>query len=85
LSTARQTQWLLWRGALWCYAAYAVGWALARRRGWRTGAVVIALTAGLQLSVLAANPAPLARYMLPPVFLGVLALPLLRTRRPVRP
>ncbi|MFE7410179.1 hypothetical protein [Streptomyces laurentii] len=76
-STTPQLQWLLVRGAFWCYAAYTVLLLLARRlRSWAPVAM-LAIPLGLQLTVIAANPAPLARYMYAPVFLGILALPLL--------
>ncbi|MFG3099341.1 hypothetical protein ACGFZL_02210 [Streptomyces sp. NPDC048182] len=82
-----QLQWLLVRGATWCYAAYAVFLAFARRRRSWAPLGMMALPLALQLTVVAANPAPLARYMYGSVFLGILALPLIaeKTRRVTRP
>jgi hypothetical protein len=37
----------------------------------------MAVTLSLQLTVVAANPAPLARYMFAPMVLGILTLPLI--------
>ncbi|MEU6980471.1 MULTISPECIES: DUF6020 family protein [unclassified Streptomyces] len=76
-SKTPQLQWLLFRGAIWCYAAYAVVLAFSRRhRSWAPVAL-LATPLALQLTVVAANPAPLARYMFAPMFLGILALPLI--------
>ncbi len=79
LSTTPQTQWLVWRGAFWSYASYlTVGLVAWRRR--RAGVPLLGLAAivfGLQVSILAANPAALARYMLPAVMIGIMTLPLL--------
>lgn len=88
LSEAAQLQWLLWRGAFWVYLAYgvAVGWMW--RRGQRAGLALAALPFGLQLSVIAANPAPLARYMVPTLYPGIFSLtllPLVFGRHPLRP
>lgn len=79
-SKTPQLQWLLWRGAAWCYVAYAVSLMFSRRhRSWApVGAMSITLA--LQLTVVAANPAPLARYMFAPMFLGILTLPLIAAR-----
>ncbi|MGI5140103.1 MULTISPECIES: DUF6020 family protein [unclassified Streptomyces] len=76
-SKTPQLQWLLFRGATWCYAAYAVFLAFSRRhRNWAPlGMMSIPLA--LQLTVVAANPAPLARYMFAPMFLGILTLTLI--------
>jgi hypothetical protein len=76
-SKTPQLQWLLFRGATWCYAAYAVFLAFSRRhRSWAPlGMMSIPLA--LQLTVVAANPAPLARYMFAPMFLGILTLTLI--------
>ncbi|MEV0448219.1 DUF6020 family protein [Streptomyces sp. NPDC050600] len=76
-SKTPQLQWLLFRGAIWCYAAYAVVLAFSRRnRSWAPVAL-LATPLALQLTVIAANPAPLARYMFAPMFLGILTLPLI--------
>jgi hypothetical protein len=76
-----QLEWLLLRAPLWCYLAYlSVGaYAWARRR---PGALaLVAPIAGIQLAVLAANPAQLFRYMTGPLLIGIIAVPLLTVRR----
>lgn len=69
--------WLLWRGAFWSYASYLVVGlaALAMRNRWALA--VIAIVAGQQLAVLANISSQDFRYMAAPVFIGMLALPLL--------
>jgi Family of unknown function (DUF6020) len=84
LSLTPQLQWLLWRGAIWCYALYAVALLWIRRRGQRAIFGIAAVTAALQLSVIAANPAPLARYMLPPFYMGIFSLSLLPALFPAK-
>ncbi|MFC5910886.1 hypothetical protein [Streptacidiphilus monticola] len=84
LSETPQLQWLLWRGAFWCYLAYGVVALWIRRRRQWAAIGLAAFTAGLQLSVIAANPAPLARYVLPVVYLGVFSLTLLPALRTPR-
>jgi len=67
----------IWRGATWCYLAYLVLLLAALRlRRWDLLAVGCASLAN-QLTVLAANPAQLYRYMVGPNFIGFLLLPLL--------
>jgi hypothetical protein len=74
-------QWLLWRGATWCYVAYLVLLVAALRlRRWDLLAVGAA-SLGNQLTVLAANPAQLYRYMAGPIFIGILLVALLAVRR----
>jgi hypothetical protein len=82
-STGVGGEWILWRGATWCYLAYiAVGLLAWRRRQWVWVAVAGAAFAN-QLTVLVDNPAQLIRYMEGCIYLGVLALPLLTlARRP---
>ncbi|HEY8981885.1 MAG TPA: hypothetical protein VIU15_20155, partial [Streptomyces sp.] len=41
---------------------------------------MLAIPLALQLTVVAANPAPLARYMFAPMFLGIMTIPLLAAR-----
>jgi hypothetical protein len=72
--------WLLFRGAIWCYATYAVVIMLLRRRREWAFLGLLAFTVGLQLCVLTANPAPLFRYMVSPIFIGFFMLPLLTVR-----
>ncbi|MGW5425157.1 hypothetical protein [Streptomyces sp. NPDC003943] len=76
-SITPQLQWLLVRGAFWCYAAYAVVLAFSRRHRTWAPVALLAVPLSLQLTVVAANPAPLARYMYAPIFLGILCLPLI--------
>ncbi|MFF6777539.1 hypothetical protein ACFY8W_28855 [Streptomyces sp. NPDC012637] len=75
-----QLQWLLFRGAIWCYATYAIVLLFRRRTKLKGTMALLAVTLGLQLTVLAANPAPLWRYMIGPIFIGILILPLLRAK-----
>jgi hypothetical protein len=73
---------LMWRGASWCYIAYLVLLVAALRlRRWDLLAVGAASLAN-QLTVLGANPAQLYRYMVGPIFVGILLLALLAVRRP---
>jgi hypothetical protein len=76
VSKAHQLDWLLWRGATWCYVAYAAvaaaGW---RRRDW-TLLVIVAMVVGQQLTVLADNPAQEFRYMVSPLVAGIMLIPL---------
>lgn len=76
-SKTPQLQWLLFRGAIWCYAAYAVVLTFSRRNRTWAPVALLAIPLALQLTVVAANPAPLARYMFAPMFLGILSLTLL--------
>ena len=72
-----QLDWLLWRGAFWSYASYlVVGLAALAMRN-RRALAVIAIVAGQQLAVLANISSQDFRYMAAPVFIGMLALPLL--------
>lgn len=66
-----------WRGATWCYLSYlALGVAALRVRRWAIlGAGAAALSN--QLVVLTVNPAQLYRYMIGPLLVGVVLLPLL--------
>ncbi|MFD1542395.1 hypothetical protein [Nonomuraea guangzhouensis] len=79
LTTAEEPQydWVLWRGALWCYLSYlavAVG-ALALRN--RYVIAVAAPVAGQQLAILANISAQDFRYMASPILISVLLVPLL--------
>ncbi|MEY9941019.1 hypothetical protein [Streptacidiphilus sp. MAP5-3] len=80
VSRAPQLQWILWGGAVWCYICYAIVVRLTRRVWRREVLAAAAVMAGLQLTVLAATPAPLYRYMAGPTVLGVLLLPLAFSR-----
>ncbi len=84
VSRTPQLQWLLWRGPFWCYLSYLILFAVARaRRNWALlglGAII----AAQQLGVLVDIPAQLYRYMISPVFIGIMLIPLFFARkRPV--
>ncbi len=85
VSRTPQLEWLLWRGATWCYLAYLALWRFARRRGnvrlLAIGAVVVAQ----QLGTILDNPSQLFRYMASPILIGIMLLPLLWTARPKIP
>jgi hypothetical protein len=85
VSRTPQLQWILWGGAVWCYIVYAIVIGLTRRVWRREILATAAVVAGLQLTVLAATPAPLYRYMAGPTVLGVLLLPLAFSRLPRDP
>jgi len=79
-SETPQLQWLLWRGAFWCYLSYLALFACARaRRNWAVLSVG-AILLGQQLGIMLDNPAQLYRYMISPIFIGVLLVPLLFAR-----
>lgn len=85
---APELDWLVYRGATWCYLAYLAIALYAWRRRLRATLALTGVLVGFQLTVLAANPAPLYRYMVGPLFIGPLCLALipvaLRARRPAR-
>ncbi|MEZ0089618.1 DUF6020 family protein [Streptacidiphilus sp. EB129] len=72
---------VIWRGVDWCYLTYGILLFLAWRRRNRALCALLGVSLGLQLTVLAANPSQLARYMIAPVFIGLMCLPLLAPRR----
>ncbi|MBA4860315.1 hypothetical protein H1V43_02730 [Streptomyces sp. PSKA54] len=72
-----QLEWLFWRGATWSYATYVLIALLTRARRCRALLALSGVTLGVQLTVLAANPAPCFRYMAAPMFIGVLCLSLI--------
>ncbi|MDH6110898.1 hypothetical protein P3T36_004471 [Kitasatospora sp. MAP12-15] len=80
-SKVNQLDWLLWRGATWCYLTYAalVLYAAGRRR--RAVYALGGILVGLQLTLIAANPAELFRYNVVPLFVGPLCLGLIAARR----
>ncbi len=79
-SEVPQLEWLLWRGATWCYVAYLVVWAVARRRrNWALLALA-AIVVGQQLTVLADIPTQAFRYMASPLYIGIMLLPLFLAR-----
>ena len=69
--------WLVWGGAFWSYAAYAMSGKLWKSLRRREVLALITVTVGNQLNVIAANPAPDYRYMAAPTTVGMLMLPLL--------
>jgi len=76
LSDTRSFEWFAWRGATWCYVAYLAVILFARRR--RDVAVLglVAVVAANQINVLVNNPGQLVRYMVGPLIIGILLLPL---------
>lgn len=76
LSDTRSFQWLLWRGATWCYIAYLAVLLWGRRRRELGALALVAAIVANQVTVLASNPNQLVRYMMGPFVLGVLLLPL---------
>ncbi|WP_431679004.1 hypothetical protein [Kitasatospora sp. KL5] len=77
----KQLDWLLFRGATWCYIGYAALLVFARGRRMRSALALAGVMVGFQLTVLAANPAPLYRYMVGPMFIGAFCLALIPARR----
>ncbi len=79
-SKVSQLQWLLWRGAFWCYLSYMVLFTFARRRrNWQLlslGAII----AAQQVGVMATNLAQLYRYMVSPIIIGIILIPLFFAR-----
>ncbi|MFB9678591.1 hypothetical protein [Streptosporangium vulgare] len=85
-STVRQLEWLLWRAPFWCYLAYATAALVWWRTGSRAALAGAAVVAGQQIGVILTNTAPDFRFMVTPIFVGVLFVPLLlREVRPSRP
>ncbi|MGW6358450.1 hypothetical protein ACWFR5_25560 [Streptomyces sp. NPDC055092] len=80
-SRVPQLEWLLWRGAIWCYATYMLVTRLARARGCRPLFALAGVTLGNQLTVFVATPSPCFRYMAAPMFIGVLCLSLIPALR----
>ncbi|GAA1160511.1 hypothetical protein F4556_004341 [Kitasatospora gansuensis] len=81
LARTPQLDWLLFRGATWCYLGYAAVLLFARGRRMRSAHLLAGVLIGFQLTVLAANPAPLYRYMVGPLFVAPFCLTLLTARR----
>ncbi|MFI6320715.1 hypothetical protein ACIBG8_24475 [Nonomuraea sp. NPDC050556] len=69
--------WLLWRGAFWCYLSYLAIGATALVRRSRHVLAVGAVIVGQQLAILANISAQDYRYMASPIFIGFMLLPLL--------
>ncbi len=81
VSRTPQLQWLLWRGPFWCYLSYLMLFAVARaRRNWALLALG-AIIAAQQLGVMVDIPAQLYRYMISPIFIGIMLIPLFLARK----
>ena len=80
VSNTPQLQWLLWRGAFWCYLSYLAAYLFARRRRNWALLSLAAIVVGQQLGILADVPAQLFRYMASPIFIGIVLVPLLFVR-----
>lgn len=82
-TTAKDAQFLLWRGATWTYLAYfAVAVAAWRRRSLAIAAAAAFVLAN-QLVVLADVPNQIARYMMGSLFMGAMLVPLAFAKRRV--
>lgn len=81
VSRTPQLQWLLWRGPFWCYLSYLMLFAVARaRRNWALlglGAIIAAQQLGVMIDI----PAQLYRYMISPIFIGIMLIPLFFARK----
>jgi hypothetical protein len=76
-SDAQTLKPIMWRGATWCYVGYAAILVFARRRrGWAAVSLA-AVSLSNQFVVLIDNPSQLVRYMLGPLVVGILLVPLL--------
>ncbi|HEX6871146.1 MAG TPA: DUF6020 family protein, partial [Micromonosporaceae bacterium] len=75
-SDPRSFQWFAWRGATWAYLAYLAVIVLAVRRRDRGLLALAALVAASQLNVVLNNPGQLVRYMVGPLILGIVLLPM---------
>ncbi|MEV4525382.1 hypothetical protein [Streptosporangium sp. NPDC049304] len=76
-STVRQFEWLLWRAPFWCYLTYATAALAWWRTGSRAALAGAAVVAGQQVGVILTNTAPDFRFMVSPILVGVLFVPLL--------
>ncbi|MEU4829785.1 hypothetical protein [Streptosporangium sp. NPDC023615] len=76
-STVRQFEWLLWRAPFWCYLGYAAAVLARRRTGSRAALAGAAVVAGQQLGVILTNTAPDFRFMVTPILVGIVLVPLL--------
>ncbi len=77
-----QLEWLLWRGAIWCYATYVL--VTLPHPGPRMPLLCSPWQAsplGTQFTVFVATPSPRFRYMAAPMFIGVLCLSLIPALR----
>ncbi len=81
-SGVRILQPVLWRGATWCYVAYVALFVAVRRMRRADLLLVGAVCLAGQLTVIAANPAQLYRYMAGPLFGGMLLAPLFLAAAP---
>jgi hypothetical protein len=76
LSDTRSFEWFAWRGATWSYVAYLAVLLFARRRREWAALALVTVTVANQITVLVNNPNQLVRYMMGPMVLGILLLPL---------
>jgi hypothetical protein len=80
-SLTPQLDWLLWRGAFWCYLAYLAVWLLSRaRHDWRL-LTLAAIPLAQQATVLAENHVQAYRYMVSVIPIGIMLVPLLLARK----
>ena len=76
LSDTRSFEWFLWRGATWAYVSYVAVFLFARRRRSVAVMALVAVIVANQITVAVNNPNQLVRYMVGPLILGILLLPL---------
>ncbi|MEU6996861.1 hypothetical protein [Nonomuraea sp. NPDC046570] len=69
--------WLLYRGAFWCYLTYLAAALAAWSRRNRYALGIATVVAGQQLAVMANISAQDFRYMASPIFIGMMLVPLL--------
>jgi len=71
---------VIWRGATWSYVLYlCIAVAISRTRRWSLLALAT-IPLGVQIGVLVDNPNQLVRYLIVPLYAGVILLPLLTLR-----
>ncbi|MFC7547495.1 DUF6020 family protein [Plantactinospora sp. GCM10030261] len=75
-----EPQWLLWRGATWAYLSYLLLAIAALRRRDRSLLALGTLSLGVQLSLLPVNAVQAARYVVVPMVIGILLLPVVLAR-----
>jgi hypothetical protein len=80
-SLTPQLDWLLWRGAFWCYLAYLAVWLLSRARQDRRLLALAAIPLAQQITVLAENHVQAYRYMVSVIPIGIMLVPLLLARK----
>jgi hypothetical protein len=80
-----QLEWLLWRGATWCYLTYLMVWAVARRRRDWALLALAAVVAAQQVTVFIDIPTQAFRYMASPLYIGMMLVPLFLARNRAMP